>query len=169
METHINTCYDAMAIFLCIHIVYRFKVIATKRGCLILNNYYEILLNALWQRFEYVMSMHTHSVADIDTQKMQNVDVRPHYVSHLLAYSAEHHHNVLNLKITRRYAEFSAALHSLNEKFPNERLTFVLSQLQAEVQNFILKLASEFQHHKEQLILLINNYDLMLGVLNVLY
>lgn len=47
----------------------------------------------------------------------------------------------------------------------NEKLSFLLSQLQAEVQNFILKLASEFTHRKEQLILLINNYDLILSII----
>jgi vacuolar protein sorting-associated protein 52 len=36
-----------------------------------------------------------------------------------------------------------------------------------EVQNFILRLASEFPQRKEQLILLINNYDLMLNVITV--
>jgi hypothetical protein len=70
-------------------------------------------------------------------------------------------------KITRRYAEFSGSLISINENSPNEKLTLILSQLQLEVQNFILRLASEFSQRKEQLILLINNYDLMLNVITV--
>ena len=71
------------------------------------------------------------------------------------------------LQITRRYAEFSTTLLSVNEKMPNPRLYPLLNQLQVEVQNFILRLASEFSQRKEQLISLINNYDLMLSVLAV--
>ncbi|KAH3798933.1 hypothetical protein DPMN_152537 [Dreissena polymorpha] len=47
-----------------------------------------------------------------------------------------------------------------------DRVYRILEQLQAEVQNFILKLAAEFPHRKEQLIFLINNYDMMLGVIS---
>jgi len=39
--------------------------------------------------------------------------------------------------------------------------------LQAEVEGFILRMAAEFQQRKEQLIFLINNYDMLLGVLTV--
>ena len=42
-----------------------------------------------------------------------------------------------------------------------------LSTLQTEVENFILRMAAEFPERKEQLIFLINNYDMMLAVLNV--
>jgi vacuolar protein sorting-associated protein 52 len=59
-----------------------------------------------------------------------------------------------------------SALLIINDGYlSNEKLTFLLSQLQAEVQNFILKLASEFTHRKEQLILIINNYDLILNII----
>ena len=43
----------------------------------------------------------------------------------------------------------------------------MLGQLQMEVENFVLKMAAEFPHRKEQLIFLINNYDMMLGVITV--
>ncbi len=42
-----------------------------------------------------------------------------------------------------------------------------LSSLQVEVENFVLRMAAEFPHRKEQLIFLINNYDMMLSVLSV--
>jgi hypothetical protein len=60
------------------------------------------------------------------------------------------------------------SLLTVNESIPNAKLIAVLSQLQVEVQNFILRLASEFSQRKEQLISLINNYDLMLSVLSVI-
>lgn len=36
-----------------------------------------------------------------------------------------------------------------------------------QVQNFILRMAAEFPQRKEQLVFLINNYDMMLSVLMV--
>lgn len=41
--------------------------------------------------------------------------------------------------------------------------------LQVEVENFVLRVAAEFSSRKEQLVFLINNYDMMLGVLMVTY
>ena len=70
-------------------------------------------------------------------------------------------------QITRRYAEYSAAILGINQSFPEERTDRILSQLQNEVENVILKMAAEFPHRKEQLIFLINNYDMMLGVITV--
>ena len=71
------------------------------------------------------------------------------------------------MQITRRYAEFSAAIVGLNENFPNEAVNRLLAQLQGEVDNFILRMAAEFPDRKEQLIFLINNYDMMLNVMMV--
>ncbi|GFO17732.1 vacuolar protein sorting-associated protein 52-like protein [Plakobranchus ocellatus] len=67
--------------------------------------------------------------------------------------------------ITRRFAEFSAAIVGINASYPRELVRRSFGQLQAEVENFILKMAAEFSHHKDQLIFLINNYDMMLNVL----
>ena len=39
--------------------------------------------------------------------------------------------------------------------------------LQEELQKFVLRMAAEFPNRKEQLIFLINNYDMMLAVLKV--
>ena len=42
-----------------------------------------------------------------------------------------------------------------------------MTRLQAEILNLILRMANEFPQRKEQLIFIINNYDLMLSVLTV--
>ena len=70
-------------------------------------------------------------------------------------------------QITRRYAEFSAAIVAINQTSPSELVERVLGRLQGEVENFILRLAAEFPQRKEQLVFLINNYDMMLNVLMV--
>jgi vacuolar protein sorting-associated protein 52 len=76
-----NTCYDTIGIFLCIQIIYRYQALASKRGCPILNEFYESILTILWSRFELLMKNHINSIAEIDTSRLSSIDVRPHYVS----------------------------------------------------------------------------------------
>ncbi|XP_064650085.1 vacuolar protein sorting-associated protein 52 homolog isoform X2 [Lineus longissimus] len=146
MDVYTNDCYDSIALFLCIHIIYRYQVIMHKRNAPALVKYWETLLERLLPRFEYIMDMNIQSVRDCDPQRLGHIDVRPHY-------------------ITRRYAEFSAAIVGINETFPNDLINRLLAQLQTEVENFILRMAAEFPQRKEQLIFLINNYDMMLNVI----
>ncbi|MEJ1271023.1 VPS52 GARP complex subunit [Cricetulus griseus] len=146
LESYLADCYDAIAVFLCIHIVLRFRSIASKRDVPALDRYWEQVLALLWPRFELILEMNVQSVRTTDPQRLGGLDTRPHY-------------------ITRRYAEFSSALVSINQTIPNERTLQLLGQLQVEVENFVLRVAAEFSSRKEQLVFLINNYDMMLGVL----
>lgn len=73
----------------------------------------------------------------------------------------------IDLQITRRYAEFSAAMVSVVEGFPCEGATQLLAELREAVQCFLLRMATIFPNRIEQLVFLINNYDLVLGVLMV--
>ena len=51
---------------------------------------------------------------------------------------------------------------------PDAKLVNLLSEMQLEIENFILKMASAFQQsRKEQLIFVINNYDVVLSILSV--
>ncbi|XP_017491379.1 PREDICTED: vacuolar protein sorting-associated protein 52 homolog [Rhagoletis zephyria] len=81
-----------------------------------------------------------------DLNKMGAIDNRPHV-------------------ITRRYAEFSAAIMIINDTFPDERVSNLLSILQSEVVNLILRMSTQFPKPKDQFIFIINNYDIILGVL----
>ncbi|XP_053092689.1 vacuolar protein sorting-associated protein 52 homolog [Pangasianodon hypophthalmus] len=146
IATYVSDCYDSIAVFLCIHIILRFKNITAKRNIPALDKYWEAVLEMLWPRFELILEMNIQSIRDTDPQKLGVLDTRPHY-------------------ITRRYAEFSSAIVSINQTFPNERTNALLGQLQIEVENFVLKMAAEFPSRRDQLIFLINNYDMMLGVL----
>ncbi|XP_060916043.1 vacuolar protein sorting-associated protein 52 homolog isoform X1 [Labrus mixtus] len=146
MSTYVSDCYDSIAVFLCIHIILRFRAITAKRTIPALDKYWEAVLELLWPRFELILEMNIHSIRNTDPQKLGVLDTRPHY-------------------ITRRYAEFSSAIVSINQTFPNERTNTLLGQLQVEVENFVLKMAAEFPSRRDQLIFLINNYDMMLSVL----
>ncbi|XP_032435906.1 vacuolar protein sorting-associated protein 52 homolog [Xiphophorus hellerii] len=146
MSTYVSDCYDSIAIFLCIHIILRFRAITAKRTIPALDKYWDAVLELLWPRFELILEMNIQSIRNTDPQKLGVLDTRPHY-------------------ITRRYAEFSSAIVSINQTFPNERTNTLLGQLQVEVENFVLKMAAEFPSRRDQLIFLINNYDMMLSVL----
>lgn len=71
----------------------------------------------------------------------------------------------INFQIARRYAEFSAAIVSIGENFPNELITKLLAELQEEVEMFIFRMAGAFTERKDQLIFLINNYDMILSII----
>ncbi|XP_062291776.1 vacuolar protein sorting-associated protein 52 homolog [Scomber scombrus] len=146
MSTYVSDCYDSIAVFLCIHIILRFRAITAKRNIPALDKYWEAVLELLWPRFELILELNIISIRNTDPQKLGVLDTRPHY-------------------ITRRYAEFSSAIVSINQTFPNERTNTLLGQLQIEVENFVLKMAAEFPSRRDQLIFLINNYDMLLSVL----
>uniref|UniRef100_G3P5R3 Vacuolar protein sorting-associated protein 52 homolog n=1 Tax=Gasterosteus aculeatus aculeatus TaxID=481459 RepID=G3P5R3_GASAC len=146
MSTYVSDCYDSIAVFLCIHIVLRFRAVTGKRSIPALDKYWEAVLELLWPRFELILEMNISSIRNTDPQKLGVLDTRPHY-------------------ITRRYAEFSSAIVSINQTFPNERTNALLGQLLVEVENFVLKMAAEFPSRRDQLIFLMNNYDMMLSVL----
>ncbi|PFX27268.1 Vacuolar protein sorting-associated protein 52-like [Stylophora pistillata] len=146
MDTYLESCFDAIGIFLCIHIVHRYRILMHKRSVPALDKYWDTVLEMSWPRFTYIVELNVDSVRNTDPQRLGVIDIRPHY-------------------ITRRYAEFCAAIVSLNESFPDEKVNKVLAALQVEVENFILRMAAEFPLRKEQLIFLINNYDMMLAVL----
>ena len=74
-------------------------------------------------------------------------------------------------QVTRRYAEFAAGLLSIGDSTTaapiNERINRLLSDMQQEVEHFILKMTSMFDGRKNQLIFLINNYDMILNIISV--
>lgn len=146
VEEFFSCSYDSIALFLCLHVVYRYRLLAHKRAVPTLDVYWESVVKILWPRFEYIFQLQIQSIKLCDPLKLSHCDSRPHF-------------------ITRRYAEFSASIMAVNDTFPDERVSFLLGALQNEVENFILKMASRFQNPKEQLIFIINNYDMILGVM----
>ncbi|PVD21732.1 hypothetical protein C0Q70_17532 [Pomacea canaliculata] len=129
MEEYVGDSYDSIAMFLSVHIVYRYRAIMAKRGIPCLDRYWEALLNTMWPRFEYILHLNIQSV--------HHATLRGVFGSHC----------------------------GRGPDVPSERVGRVLGQLQAEVENFVLKMAAQFQQRREQLIFLINNYDMMLAVL----
>jgi len=145
-DTYIQDSYDSIAVFLCIHLVQRYQLLCHKRCVPGLDKYWETLNGILWPRLTQVFELNIQSVRDCDPTRRKPVDVRPHY-------------------ITRRYAEYSAAIVGINETFPHEQMHKLLAFLQEEVEALILRLASSFPARKEQLLFLINNYDVIMSII----
>uniref|UniRef100_T1H354 Vps52 C-terminal domain-containing protein n=1 Tax=Megaselia scalaris TaxID=36166 RepID=T1H354_MEGSC len=145
LDSNVMNCFDTIAMFLCIQLIYRYQLMCHKRCVPALDKYWDSLQNSIWPRFEYVFRLNIQSIRDCDPTKF-NKEMGPHY-------------------ITRRYAEFSAAIVGISEHFPNETVSRLLLELQNEVECFILRMSAIFPSRKDQLIYLINNYDLVLGVL----
>lgn len=137
--------FDSIAIFLSLHLVYRYKELAKKRNVNALQEYWDSMILVLYPRFEKLVQLNIRSVKNCDCEKFVNVDTLPH-------------------PITRRYAEFASAISTINDTFPDDKVTILLMDLQNEVKNFILRTAAIFNQPKEQQIFMINNYDHILSL-----
>ena len=140
-----KSSYDTIAIFLCLHLVYRYRDMAKRKKIAVLDTYWDSIVRYLYPRFERLILMQINSVKTCNSEKFVSVDTMPH-------------------SITRRYAEFASAISSINDTYPIERISQLLEDLQNEVKNFILRTAAVFGHPKEQQIFMINNYDHILSV-----
>ncbi|OPJ90403.1 hypothetical protein AV530_002811 [Patagioenas fasciata monilis] len=80
MDAYVCDCYDGIAVFLCIHIVLRFRAIMAKRNIPAVDRYWEALLELLWPRFEHILELNIQSIQSTDPQKLGFLDTRPHYV-----------------------------------------------------------------------------------------
>jgi len=154
VSDYVKDSFDSIALFLCLHLAYKFRISCREKLVPALETYWDAMNGQLWPRLQHVIKMNVQSIKECDPHKMKILDLRPHYV-------------------TRRYAEFSASFIGVNEGVvtasggPEAKLINLLSEMQLEIENFILKMASAFQQsRKEQLIFVINNYDVVLSILS---
>lgn len=140
-----KSSFDTIALFLCLHLLYRYREMARKKKISVLDSYWDSTVKSLYTRFEKLFQMQINSVKTCDCDKFASVDTTPHLV-------------------IRRYAEFASAISSINDTYPDERVSNLLNDLQSEIKNFILRTAAIFRQPREQQIFMINNYDHILGV-----
>ncbi|CAG0919805.1 unnamed protein product [Notodromas monacha] len=147
LEQWTADCWDTIALFLCVHLIHRYRLVCHKRAVPALDAYWDTLLKLLWPRLEYVLQLNIQSIKDCDVGKLGEFDLHPHY-------------------IPRRYAEFSSGMNFINESFPTDssQMDGLLLALQHEMDSLLLRMAAHFHSRKKQLVFLINNYDMMLGV-----
>lgn len=145
VESHIAVSYDTICIFLCAQLIFRYRLLCHKRAVPALDSYWDTLLDIMWPRFEHVFRLNIQSIKDCDPTKF-NKEMKPHYIA-------------------RRYAEFAGAIISLSESYPSELASHLLAELQEEVRMFVMRMAAIFPMRLQQLVFLINNYELILSIL----
>jgi hypothetical protein len=85
MDEHIVACHDAIALLLCIEIVYKYEALMQRRQVHVMSGYWHDVLAALWTRLDHVLHAHINSLRTIDVKRVcaqgQVADVRqPHFV-----------------------------------------------------------------------------------------
>lgn len=97
------------------------------------------------------MKAHSESLAHLDVKKLQTpVDTRPHYV-------------------VRRYAEFLCAFlvcTNLSGKKMDDQLQSILTAQKSELESFMNRICLQLKK-RDKLVFQINNYDVILTVLDV--
>eukprot|EP01094_Clydonella_sp_ATCC50884_P016856 TRINITY_DN2845_c0_g1_i2.p2 TRINITY_DN2845_c0_g1~~TRINITY_DN2845_c0_g1_i2.p2 ORF type:complete len:334 (+),score=129.42 TRINITY_DN2845_c0_g1_i2:1413-2414(+) len=137
--------FDVIGILIVIRIAHKSYEALKERGIACLYTHYEQLLSALWPRFDLVAHLHADSLRSADADRLGSEELRPHY-------------------ITRRVAELSAALLSLNEGFNHPRVTKAVATIHAKHESLLLNLARKHRTPNGRLVFLINNYDHVLSV-----
>ena len=145
-----SASFDSIALFLCLHLAHKFRFMSREKGVHCLEGYWDSINSQLWPRLQQVIRLNVQSIRDCDPTKMKILDLRPHYV-------------------TRRYAEFSASFIGVNEAAsnlsPESKLVSLLSSMTVEIESFILRMSAGLRDRKQQLIFMINNYDIILSIL----
>lgn len=140
-------CHDLLGVFLCIHLVQRMQLLCHRRAVPALDTHWNRQLQMLWPLFERLCEANVNSVRDCVVERLPAIDTRPHV-------------------ITRRYAQLAAAVLTVNEPMPTERVHRLLMRMRVEVEALLLRMAGQLPARGDQLVLLINNYDLVLGALH---
>jgi hypothetical protein len=80
VETYISDSFDPIALLLCMHLIYRYQVIANKRNVPTLNKFHLMLIQLFESRFETVMKANIDSVQRVEPHKFSSIELNPHFV-----------------------------------------------------------------------------------------
>ncbi|KHN78067.1 Vacuolar protein sorting-associated protein 52 -like protein [Toxocara canis] len=153
-EERILANYDAISLYLCICLCTKYSELMVERGIPAMDGYWDTLTRMLWHRFDAVMQLHNESVRAVDVKKIvPPPDTRPHY-------------------IIRRYAEFTCALlvcSQMIRKQVEPKLQRHLSRQQSEVEQLLNRLSASLPNPSDRLVCIINNYDLILNILEAAF
>lgn len=142
----VEKTFDSIALFICVHVIYRFQILCHKRNVPCLDDYWEFSIRTLSPKIDKILYDNIASIANIDITQL-DIDTRPHYVS-------------------RRYAEFAASFAYINDQFMSDNVDMIMTEMQQTIEVCIQQMATVFNNRKSQLVFVINNYDVILSVLN---
>lgn len=81
VEVYVVDSFDPIALLLCMHLLYRYQVIANKRNVPILNKFHTILIQLFESRFEVIMKANIDSIQRVEPHKFSSIELNPHYVN----------------------------------------------------------------------------------------
>ncbi|KAF0695048.1 Aste57867_14106 [Aphanomyces stellatus] len=146
LENYLCTCYDAIGLLLMIRLTLAHHQVMAQRRIPVLDTYLDRILLLLWPRVHTILDLNVQSVKQAKPKKLGNVELHPHYV-------------------TRRYAEFVASLLGLiPESHDGETVYTAMAALREALVELLGKLAEGHKTAKDKSVFLINNFDLVVSV-----
>lgn len=145
-QEYTKDSYDAMGLLIMIRIARESMKLMQDRKIPILKVYFERLASMLWPRFEHVFKLHLDSVRSASPSDLGSIDHHPHYV-------------------IRRYSEFAAGIASLRVVYSDGRFIKLRAQMMKLIERLAVELSKSLSDARLQCVFLINNYDLILSVL----
>lgn len=143
----IDLTNDSTAILMCIRLNTLHEMISQKRGISEICRYFQSLNMILWPRFQLIINNHIENLKKIDPEK------------------ADSGNNPLPHQITRKYAEYTTAILTLNNGFNDDLLLNNLKRLRSELEVLLFKISAIYKQRKQQITFLLNNYNLIIVTL----
>ena len=104
LKSYVENTFDAIGLLFCIRINGQNLRIMQKRRLPHLDHFLNLVNILLWPRFQHIMGLHIDNMKKADSRKLITTkDPLPHF-------------------ITRRYAEFSASILTLNHEYDDALL-----------------------------------------------
>lgn len=153
VESYLSNCHDAIGVLLMMVILESDVKTMNDRGFAQLDPYLAKQKQRLSSRLQVIFDNHIESIISINIEDLGAMDTRPHYLA-------------------RRYAEFSAAINALVQKLGNDAhrkiINSKIKSLHMHFQSLLSHMAETAAagDSKKQRLFLVNNYDIILEVLN---
>ncbi|EPZ31425.1 Actin-binding, cofilin/tropomyosin type domain-containing protein [Rozella allomycis CSF55] len=149
IKQYVDLTADALAVLLCIRINSENMKIVQRKKLTCLDSFFNQLNIILWPRYQSIIEQHTNSLRKIELRQVSPSDIH-------------------NTHVTRKFSEFFGSILILNEGYNDPAILNSLERLNSEFKAYIQKFSNGFTNTKEQLIFLINNFDLICAVLTEL-
>ncbi|RHY28847.1 hypothetical protein DYB32_008264, partial [Aphanomyces invadans] len=156
LENYLCTCYDAIGLLLMVRLTLQHQHILEQRRVPVLETYLNRVLVLLWPRIYAVLDLNVQSVKQAKPKKLGAVELHPHYV-------------------TRRYAEFVASVLGLVPEAASDGappthgpdgVYMHMAALREALVALLETLAGVHKSTKDKCVFLINNYDLVVSVVD---
>jgi len=144
LGTFLGSCFDAVGLLLMIRLTREHQLIMSRRRVPVLDQTFDKINMDLWPVFKRVFDLNLQSVRN--NKGLVAADTHPHYVA-------------------RKYAELSAAIHKLNVGIDNEMHVANMASFLSAMEKLLDQLSKDIPDAKDQTIFLINNYDVIHGIL----